>query len=168
MSWRPLSELESAPIGGRLRALLGVAGSLTRTLREQCTGSFRLRLLGERPQRRGAARVREVVMLCGEIPWVFAQTVIPQETLAAHPWIGQLGETPLGDTLFGRPGVERGELCFGELAPGEQLYERAVAEAGLAHAPASLWARRSVIRIGERELAVNEVFLPDAGSCAAG
>lgn len=168
MTWRPLSELESAPVGGPLRALLGVAGSLTRTLREQCADGFRLRLLGERPARSIAARVREVVMLCGETPWVFAQTVIPDATLAEHPWIAQLGDTPLGDTLFDRPGVERCELRFGRLAAGERLYERAIENAGLVEAPPALWARQSVIRIGERELSVNEVFLPYAGHCAAG
>lgn len=167
MVWHPLSELDSAPVAAHLRPLIGVAGSLTQTLRRSCNGGFRLRLLGERPALTSPARVREVLMLCDETPWVFAQTVIPDSTLSEYPWLDRLGDTPLGDTLFDRDGVERRELRFGLLQAGERLYERAVLRAGLGELPEALWARRSVIRIGAHDLLVNEVFLPQAGDCVA-
>lgn len=163
MVWQPLSELDAAPIDARLRGLIGVAGSLTHTLREQCAGGFRLRLLGERPAPENSARVREVIMLCGDTPWVFAQTVIPETTLATNPWLAQLGDQPLGDRLFEREGVQRHELRFGRLPAGDELLERAQSCAGLEAHSGALWARRSTIALGVHELFVNEVFLPHAG-----
>lgn len=165
--WCRLDELDAERIDNGLRELIVEAGSLTRTLRRRCNGAFRLRLLGEHKTTDGAASVREVVMLCDRTPWVFAQTVMPEETLASNAWLRGLGEQPLGDTLFERPGVERSGLQFRSLVAGEVLFDRAVTRTGLTAPPASLWARRSVIMLGSHRLTVNEVFLPGAGRCQA-
>lgn len=164
--WQSVSGRTLAPVDERIRQLIGITGSLTRGLRSLCGDRFKLRLLGEREARDGRGRIREVLMLCGELPWVFAQTVIPQTTLRRNPWLSRLGERPLGDSLFERPHVERSGLFLARLTPGHRLYERAVADAEIAGRPEALWARRSVIRILESELSINEVFFPAAGDCA--
>jgi hypothetical protein len=38
-------------------------------------------------------------MSCGDQVWVFAQTVMPDSTLCAHPWLAELGDSALGETL---------------------------------------------------------------------
>lgn len=163
--WQPLSEVVSLSINAPLRDLITHAGSLTSRLRDLCSGGFNLQLLGERNRQDAPGLLREVLMLCGNSPWVFAQTVIPQSTLADYPWLSELGNRPLGDSLFERPHVVRDGLFVACLAPGHALYERAVRDAGLATSPDGLWARRSVIRILDSELSINEVFFPTAGTC---
>lgn len=163
--WQALSDAAALAIEGSIRELVTHTGSLTRRLRDLCGGRFSLQLLGERNRRDAPGRVREVLMRCGDSPWVFAQTVIPQATLADHPWLSELGDRPLGDSLFERPNVVRDGLYLACLTPGHPLYERAVRDAGLPDAPDALWARRSVIRIHESGLSINEVFFPAAGQC---
>jgi len=162
--WQPVGDATGLSIDAHLRDLVSVTGSLTRCLRDLCSGAFSLRLLGERNEVEQGL-VREVLMLCSDLPWVFAQTVIPQSTLAGNPWIRDLGDRPLGDTLFDRPGVVRSNLNLTRLRRGHHLYDRAVRDAGLAGFPESLLARRSIVRIVDTELTINEVFLPDAGYC---
>ena len=94
---------------------------------------------------------------------MFAQSIIPQAALDDYAWLNNLGERPLGDTLFEHEDVKRLQLRFGQLDASDALFQSAVADAGLKIRPASLWARSSVLRIGEHDLAVNEVFLPAVG-----
>jgi len=162
--WRSFEEVTDIWTDVRLRDLVVVTGSLTRCLRDLCGSEFRLRLLDERNDVELGV-VREVLMLCGNLPWVFAQTVIPQSTLASNPWIRDLGDRPLGDTLFDRSGVVRSGLYLARLALGHSLYDRALRGSGMTEFPETLWARRSVVRIVDSELTINEVFLPDAGHC---
>ena len=146
----------------RVRALICEAGSLTFALRRMCgERELRLRVIDERPVASHVARVREVVMSCGETPWVFAQTVIPARTLRRNPWLEQMGERPLGDALFNRPDTERAQLRFGYLPGEDPLTVRALAQSGLQPAAGPLWARRSDIHIRSEGLTINEVFLPD-------
>lgn len=163
INWRPLTELDTTTVEPPLRNLITVVGSLTRSLRELCQDDFRLRLIGERPANGLAARVREVLMLCGDTPWVFAQTVIPDAALLNNRWLNELGDRPLGDTLFEHGDVERLRLRFAELPASDPLFQRAIKDAGLGHKPVSLWARSSALRLREHELSVNEVFMPALG-----
>ncbi len=162
--WSPAGSAPT-PASSSLRELIGITGSLTRQLRQRCNGAFRLDLLGERRRAESQALVREVLMCCGDTPWVFAQTVIPETTLSANGWLAELGERPLGDTLFDRPNVSRSGLYVAQLVPGQRLYERALGDALTGERPDELWARRSVIRIVDAELSINEVFFPAAGRC---
>ncbi|MBT8137309.1 MAG: chorismate lyase [Gammaproteobacteria bacterium] len=167
VEWFAIADAANLSIDARVHELLGITGSLTRRLRELCGEAFRLQLLGERQRQQSRALVREVIMFCGERPWVFAQTVIPQTTLQANPWLSELGNRPLGDTLFHRDNVKRGGLYLAELKPGDRLYERAVRDTGLGQRPASLLARQSLIHLDVSELSINEVFFPAAGRIAA-
>lgn len=103
--------------------------------------------------------VREVVLSGGGQPWVFAQTLIPRATIAAHPWVSRMGGKPLGDALFHHDGVERSELSFATLDSSTALHRR-VAELSLDDGADLLWARRSYFYLGEHRLLITEVFLP--------
>ncbi|NNF66230.1 MAG: chorismate lyase [Gammaproteobacteria bacterium] len=162
VSWKPVDALTDFPGDEDLLAIVSLSGSLTRRLRELCGGGFRLQLLGEQTGP-GQQLLREVLMSCGDSPWVFAQTVIPQNTLAANPWIGQLGERPLGDTLFDRPGVERSDLYIARLHAGHALFDRAINAGAITNVPDYLIARRSVIQFVDSELTINEIFFPEVG-----
>jgi chorismate--pyruvate lyase len=103
--------------------------------------------------------VRDVVLLCNDVPWVFARTLIPAKTLqgpARH--LMQLGERPLGAVLFSDPKVTRGATQIARLHPGHTLFDSACKQ--LKQAPELLWGRRTLFYVGRRPLLVNELFLP--------
>jgi chorismate--pyruvate lyase len=107
-----------------------------------------------------SAFVREIELTCDGRPWVFAQTLIPQSTLARQRWLSSLGRAALGERLAAVPGLERGPLEFTRLVAGDRLYQRALR--GRRDPPDALWARRSWFAIEGDRLLVQEVFLPEA------
>ena len=106
--------------------------------------------------------MREIELTCDGRAWVFAQTLIPQATLARHRWLSALGRAALGERLAAVPGLERGPIEFARLLPGDRLYHRALRDQR--DPPAALWARRSWFAIEGDRLLVQEVFLPEAHS----
>jgi chorismate--pyruvate lyase len=129
-------------------AWLDEPGLLTERLRACCDGEPGLTLIAETEAplaaedaavlraSGNAAFVREIELTCDGQPWVFAQTLVPQSTLARQRWLSSLGRAALG------------------------LYHRAVRERR--DAPGALWARRSWFEIAGDRLLVQEVFLPEA------
>jgi chorismate--pyruvate lyase len=113
--------------------------------------------LGLRPGQR--ALIREVLLICGDTPLVYAHSVIPLAGLRG-PWVGlsKLGNRPLGATLFADPNVRRAALEYHTLDARHPLYQPAVAH--LAEPPRGLWMRRSQFVLEHRPLLVTEVFLP--------
>ena len=105
------------------------------------------------------AYVREVQLICGGLPVVFAHSVLPIASLRGG-WNGvtRLGTRPLGDALFNNPRISRMPLAYRCVRPGHPLY-RGVRR----HLPVDathLWARRSLFCLKGRPLLVTEVFLP--------
>ena len=153
-------------------AWLAETGLLTERLRACCAGRSGLTVVSEAEaplashdaavlQASGsAAFVREIELTCDGRPWVFAQTLVPQATLARQGWLSSLGRAALGERLAAVPGIERGPLEFARLAPGDALYQRALRDRR--EPPGSLWARRSWFAIDGDRLLVQEVFLPEA------
>jgi chorismate--pyruvate lyase len=147
------------------------AASLTRRLQLACGGRFSVQVLRQgwdRPlvserralgmARGGRAVIREVRLMCGDTPWVFARTVIPVRSLrGARRRLVHLGAKPLGAALFADPGLRRGEVEVARMGPGEQLFARAV---GTAAASEAVWGRRSVFWLRGKPLLVSEIFLP--------
>lgn len=156
---------------GDWRGWLDDHGSLTRRLQAICP-SLQVRRLNQgiaaplrdeylalglkRGQR---AMIREVLLLCGDTPLVFAHSVIPLAGLDG-PWVGlsRLGNRPLGAALFADPKVRRFPLEYRQLDARHPLYRQAVAP--LDQAPRRLWMRRSQFMLAECPLLVTEVFLP--------
>ena len=106
----------------------------------------------------GIAYVRDVLLRCDGVPVVFAHSVAPAASLKG-PWraIGRLGSRPLGEALFSDPRIRRESLAWRRLRAGHPLF--ALAQ-GHSNGATTLWARRSVFRLGAHPLLVTEVFLP--------
>jgi chorismate--pyruvate lyase len=109
-----------------------------------------------------AALFRDVEMRCGERVWVYAQTVIPDLTLGAHPWLAELGDSALGETLKDLTGLERSPYEYAWLPAAQALCARARLHANV-EAP-GLWARRSRFALRAAPILVQELFLPAMGS----
>jgi chorismate--pyruvate lyase len=172
--WLPAERLGQLSMDGRLRPWLIGKGLLTLRLKAACGERFALRVVDQwtgllNAEHRSSLRAednaglfRDVEMLCGEQVWVFAQTVIPDSTLCAHPWLAELGESALGETLSELTGVERSSYEYAWLPAGDALPARALRDADLK--PAGLWARRSRICLRRAPVLVQELFLPSMGS----
>ncbi len=106
--------------------------------------------------------MREIELTCDGRPWVFAQTLVPQATLARHAWLSNLGRAALGERLAALPQLARGPLEFARLSAADRLYHRALRHRD--DPPAQLWARRSWFAIDGDRLLVQEVFLPESHS----
>jgi chorismate--pyruvate lyase len=167
--WLPLEEcLARAPAG--LAPWLAEPGLLTARVRAAGGAATRLRMLRleAAPMEPRAARrlgvedvaclLREVEFTCGACRWIFAQSVFPQSTVQRHPWLRELGDRGLGESLSAVEDVRREPLEYLELRTADPL-----AEAAGAAGP--LWARRAVYRLGGWPILVQEVFLPALGRC---
>lgn len=146
-------------------------GSLTARLRA-ARPDFRVRVLRQRLARpyedersplrlrRGElAWVRDVLLLAGDTPLVFAHSVLPRRNVrgAWHLFAG-LGARPLGEILFTDPAVARAPLRYLGVDRRHPLHGAVAAALGPT-AP-RLWARRSLFRRGGRAILVTEIFLP--------
>jgi chorismate lyase len=171
--WLPAERLGQFDVDARIRPWLIGKGLLTVRMRDACGERFSLRLVHQWTGLLGHAQqsslrvadpaglFREVELCCGEQIWVFVQTVIPDSTLCVHPWLGELGESSLGETLSGLSGVERSSYEYAWLQADDALTAHALRGADLT--PRGLWARRSRLQLRGAALLVQEVFLPATG-----
>ncbi len=174
IEWLPAERLGQWPVDARLRPWLIGNGLLTTRLKAACGERFELRqtdqwtgLLADEhkrylPSGDGAGLFREVEMRCNGHIWVFAQTIMPDGTLSAHPWLAELGDSALGETLSDLSGVQRSAYEFAWLPAAATLASRALRAAH--PQPRGLWARRSRICLRGAPLLVQELFLPAMGS----
>ena len=73
---------------------------------------------------------------------------MPDSTLCAHPWLAELGDSALGETLSDLSGVERSSYEYAWLPVDEAVTARALRDAEIK--PAGLWARRSRVSLARR------------------
>ncbi len=154
-----------------LRDWLSDCGSLTRRLKSRC-GRFRVvpiatglarpnqdetALLSVTPTTR--VYVREVLLLCNDVPVVYAHSVLPRPSLRGG-WngISRLGNRPLGEALFSDHRIRRQPLAFCKLHTDHPLFRSIVRQQPIDER--TLWARRSVFCLNRHPLLVTEVFLP--------
>jgi len=171
--WRPARRLNRTGIPPKYLPWLLDPASLTERIIQHCPRAFSVRLLSQaraRPLRNEAmalgmrfgsrAVVRQVRLVCGDTPWVYARTIIPPRTLARkfHRFT-RLGSRSLGALLFSDPSMERGEVEVACLTPAEGLYHLVTRD--LREKPEVIWGRRSLFRLGGKPLLVCEFFLPD-------
>jgi chorismate--pyruvate lyase len=138
-------------------------GLLTARLRQQCGASFRLTVIDDhvRPQPGNSTdQLRRIVLWCGDQPCIYAETLLPQTTTAEHPWLKELGDEPLGETLQTRVDVNRGSFEYASLTAAQLPADLP------AQTDDMLWARRSEFFVGNTSLLVTEVFLPGFFECA--
>jgi chorismate--pyruvate lyase len=171
--WQPHRQHRCNEIPPELCAWLLDPESLTLRLQQLCPRRFEVRVITQqrgRPAHNeaqalgmrngGHALIREVQLLCGDKPWIYARTVIPVRSLRGRlKRLAHLGTRPLGGVLFADPGMRRGVVELACILPGQALYTAATAH--LRQRPAAIWGRRSVFTINRKPLLVSEVFLPE-------
>lgn len=160
-----------AAVPERLRTWLFDPRSLTRRLCRACPGGFHVQVLSqrwdtplpaEREQLALALRervlVREVLLTCHGIPWVFARSVIPRPCLRGpQRRLARLGQQPLGRVLFGSPRMRRATVSVRPAAADPLMLQCCTAPLG--RTPHDAWQRSSVFRRGDQALLVSEIFL---------
>jgi chorismate--pyruvate lyase len=173
IQWQPAERLGQLSVDARLRPWLIGKGLLTLRLKEVCRSRFALRLVDQwsgllSASHRSLLRTednaglfRDVEMCCGDTVWVFGQTIVPDSTLCAHPWLAELGDSALGETLSDLSGVERSSYEYAWLPIEEAVTARALRNAEIK--PAGLWARRARITLRSTPLLTQELFLPSMG-----
>ncbi len=175
--WRSAHRLRPGDAPPGVRRWLLAPGSLTRLLLQASGGDFRVHLLSQRWEvpladearllgirARRCAMVRQVQLLCGGVPWVYARTVIPRTTLIGpQRRFARLGSRPLGAVLFSDPSMRRSESQVARLEPRTRLHRIATAELG--EEGSTIWGRRSIFLLSQRPLLVSELFLPAIGEC---
>jgi chorismate lyase len=171
--WLPAERLGQLNVDPRMRPWLIGKGLISLRMRDTCGERYAARLV---EQWTGlvsdelktclkvgdtAALFREVEQSCADQVWVFSQSVIPDQTLCAHPWLAELGDCSLGELLATLSGVERSSYEYAWLRADDALSARALRGADVA--PTGLWARRSRILLRGAPLLVQEAFLPSTG-----
>ncbi|MDE2071062.1 MAG: chorismate lyase [Gammaproteobacteria bacterium] len=163
--WRPADAWRREPQLTTLWSWLSHSGSLTEKLRAAVGDAFHVRVLHEGVTQLSAedavllhtlpgtaARQREV-QLCGAIPLVYARTLAASK---AARWLKDLNSQPLGDRVFTAADTQRSAIEVARLDNTQPLYRAAVRN--IEHAPAILWARRSVLSLGDSRLLIYECF----------
>jgi chorismate lyase len=174
VQWQPAERLGQLSVEAHLRPWLIGKGLLTQRLRGVCGARFALRVVDHwtgllTPSHKAALRMddnaglfSDVEMLCNEQVWVFGQTVIPDSTLSAHPWLAELGDSALDETVNGLSGVQRSSYEYAWLPRSDNMTARALRNAQIK--PEGLWARRTRVALRNAPLLVHEMFLPAFGS----
>ncbi|WP_298440690.1 chorismate lyase [uncultured Ferrimonas sp.] len=102
---------------------------------------------------------REVLLCLDGVPWVYALTEIPLQTLTdSEVDFSALGTRPLGEVLFSHQAMQPGSLLV-------TYFDRDSRPANIAEHQgqpvlAGLWGRSRDFTLGGNPLRVNEVFLP--------
>ena len=166
-SWRQ-GDLPAGLLGWLLDS-----GSLTSKLVDCCTdGDFSVRLVSQgwtRPLRSERAMLgisksevaltRQVLLLCDDVPWVFARTLIPASSFRGKAKrLAYLKSKPLGAVLFSDPHTVRETMEIARLGKEHLLNQYANTHADMTET--ELWGRRTLFLYAQKPLLVNEIFLP--------
>lgn len=170
--WKQRRFLFSQSVPNNIAEWLFDQGSLTKRVIQACDNQFRVEVVSQgwaRPMLNEAIRlgineneialIRQVYLYCGDTPWVFARTVIPNKTLTGEQrHLAYLGNKPLGAVLFADPNMQRDEVEVACIKPIQRMFN--IATEKLVEKPESIWGRRSVFYLEDKGLLVSEVFLP--------
>lgn len=171
--WLSLDTRLICTLPSKVRPWLRDVGSLTKHVKRLSDLPFSVRLLGQQQlvtdyhtmmllglKRRDTVIVREVQLMSGDTPWVYARSLIP--TRALNPGfeeLGRMGQRPLGEKLFTDPEMQRGKIELTRLHRVDALYYRALTS--VAARPQTICGRRSLFYGAARPIMVSEFFLPD-------
>lgn len=171
--WARLDRI-TARLPSRWAGWLSSEELLTERIAREAGGPARLILLDERigflnaDQRElldspsDSALLRQVELTAQGRAWVYAETLIPDYALEAHPWLAELGVRALPEALSWRNDVSYGAWEVATIPAAHPLAARALERAQGRHD--SVWARRHVITIGASRILLHEAFLPDSKS----
>ena len=170
----PLEPFWHKSIKNGLPNCLTIAGSMTQHMQQASECCLQVKLLAQAWQsprlsealmlaisKYSCVMAREVHLLCEDEICMFARSLFPVDALFGRGWqLQYLGEKPLGPLLFSDPKLHRSPFDFAILRAGDEDYDKATAH--LTVKPDLLWARRSVFYWQQKELMVEEVFLPSS------
>ena len=135
--WKPHRCFQRSRVPENLSDWLLDRESLTLRLQQLCPGKspggFSVQVLSQARalcmQPREIAVIRQVLLLCGRQPWIYARTVIPVTSLRGKlQRLTGLGTRPLGGVLFADPGMQRGMVELAEILPGQPVFAAALLE----------------------------------------
>jgi chorismate-pyruvate lyase len=173
VQWLPAERLGQLTMDSQVRPWLIGKGLLSLRMKAVCGERFALAVVDQWTGLLSAAHksalrstdnaglFRDVEMSLGGTVWVFAQTIMPDSTLCAHPWLAELGDSALGETLSDLSGVECSSYEYAWLPAEDAVTARALRDAEIR--PAGLWARRSRVSLRAAPLLMQELFLPAVG-----
>ncbi len=94
----------------------------------------------------GDMRIREVILYGNQNPRVYAQSIIPVETInQGLSKLGKLGTKPLGDILFEKKIFTKENTIFAKFKDGKNIF----------------WGRKTKYNVKNKPFSVMEVFLID-------
>jgi chorismate--pyruvate lyase len=171
-SWYLSESFRDSDLPEALSGWLLDAGSLTSKLVACCGDDFKVRPVSQRWERplmseqvllgirkTEVALTRQVLLLCGDVPWVFARTLIPASSFRGRAKrLAYLKSRPLGAVLFSDPHTQRKTMEIACFNRHHLLHQYANSHAGTTEA--ELWGRRTLFQFAGRPLLVNEIFLP--------
>jgi len=103
---------------------------------------------------------REVLLKQGELPLVYAQTIMPDSTVSGtESMLSKLGNQSLGQVLFQSPQATRGEIEYSEVKADTELgqfIEKTLKQP----IEQTCYIRRSLFLLNNKPLLVCECFLP--------
>ena len=153
-SWKNFESVESKISKNEIRSWLLESGPITKRIKKN--GSFKLHLIQDElsfikqedkdfiNSTSNEIKLREVILLCNDVPIVFAQTIIPFETISnGLEQLGNLGNKPLGDILFEKDVFTKDKVVYA-------LFE---------NASGSYWGRKAKYLVKGYKFSVMEIFL---------
>ena len=94
----------------------------------------------------GDMKIREVILYGNQNPRVYAQSIIPVETInQGLSKLGKLGTKPLGDILFEKKIFTKENTIFAKFKDGKNIF----------------WGRKTKYNVKNKPFSVMEVFLID-------
>lgn len=168
--WRQPLLGEVSRVPAELRDWLLDSGSLTQRLQQASDGQLSVEVLSQSVQLprfserralglapRRVALIREVLLFGRGVPWVYARSVIPMQTLTGRlRKLRHLDNRPLGALLFSDPTMSREALEWACI-PADKS---ASLNPNLPPYNQPIWGRRSVFKLSDKPLLVCEMFLP--------
>ena len=94
----------------------------------------------------GDVKIREVILYGNQNPRVYAQSIIPVETInEGLSKLGELGTKPLGDILFEKKIFKKEDTIFAQFKDEKNIF----------------WGRKTKYNVKNKPFSVMEVFLID-------
>lgn len=101
---------------------------------------------------------REVLLFANDKPLILARTILPAKTLkGTQRTLSRLGNRPLGEVIFSYPKLQRLEMDVA-------LIDRKTWSPTIRNKinlEQSIWSRRTIYAIKNRQMLVSEFFLPE-------
>jgi len=155
-SWKNFESIESKISKNEIRSWLLENGPITNRIKKK--GSFKLHLIQDELSfikqedkdfidcTSNDIKLREVILFCNDEPIVFAQTIIPVETISKGlEQLGNLGNKPLGDILFEKDIFTKDKVVYALFENASSLY----------------WGRKAKYFVKGYKFSVLEIFLID-------